>query len=216
MFGAISFLQEQDWLSAEIIPRPIRECLTSNILLILRASDFQHYKSWGYNEEVTKLHLKHVPIYLEVLLLFTFVWCSLQRCLKIFNHYSFSSGCAVFCLVTQSCLTLWDPMNCSPPGSSLHGILQAKYWSGLPFPSPEDLPNPGIESRSPSFQVDSLPSEPTRKPKNIRVGCLFLLQGIFLTLESNLDLLHCRQILYQLRYQGNPSFLIRKCFYHQY
>jgi len=134
----------------------------------------------------------------------------------IFNHYSFSSGCAVFCLVTQSCLTLWDPMNCSPPGSSLHGILQAKYWSGLPFPSPEDLPNPGIESRSPSFQVDSLPSEPTRKPKNIRVGCLFLLQGIFLTLESNLDLLHCRQILYQLRYQGNPSFLIRKCFYHQY
>ena len=45
----------------------------------------------------------------------------------------------------QSCLTLWDPMYCSPPGSSVHGIPKQEYWRGLPFPSPEDLPNPGIE-----------------------------------------------------------------------
>ena len=44
--------------------------------------------------------------------------------------------------VTQSCLTLrdpmdlCDPMDCSPPGSSIHGIFQAKYWSGVPVPSP--------------------------------------------------------------------------------
>ena len=38
--------------------------------------------------------------------------------------------------VTQSCLTLCDPMACTPPGSSVYGILQAKYWSGLPFRSP--------------------------------------------------------------------------------
>ena len=43
----------------------------------------------------------------------------------------------------SSCLTLCDPMDCSPPGSSVHGILQPEYWSGLPFPSPGDLPNPG-------------------------------------------------------------------------
>ena len=46
---------------------------------------------------------------------------------------------------TQSHPTLLDPMDCNPPGSSVHGILQARYWSGLPFPSPGDLPNLGIK-----------------------------------------------------------------------
>ena len=45
----------------------------------------------------------------------------------------------------QSCLTLCNPMYCSPPGSSVHGLLQARYWSGLPFPPSGDLLNPGIE-----------------------------------------------------------------------
>ena len=40
------------------------------------------------------------------------------------------------------------------------------YWSGLPFPSPRDLPNPGIEPRSPTLQADTLPSEPPGKPIN--------------------------------------------------
>ena len=39
-----------------------------------------------------------------------------------------------------------------------------EYWSGYPFPSPGDLPNPGIEPRSPALQVDSLPAEPPGKP----------------------------------------------------
>ena len=38
--------------------------------------------------------------------------------------------------VAQSCLTLFDPMNCSPPGSSIHGIFKQEYWSGVPLPSP--------------------------------------------------------------------------------
>ena len=60
----------------------------------------------------------------------------------------------------QSCPTLGDPMDCSPPGSSVHGILQARILDWLPFPSPGNLSNPGIESRSPALQADSLPSEP--------------------------------------------------------
>ena len=48
-------------------------------------------------------------------------------------------------LVTQSCPTLCDPMNCSPPGSSVHGILKQEYWSGLLFLPPGHLPNPGIK-----------------------------------------------------------------------
>ena len=64
----------------------------------------------------------------------------------------------------QSCLTLCDPMDCSLPGSSVHGILQASIleWVAIPF-----------------------------------------LQGIFLTQGSNLDLLHCRQILYHLSHKGS-------------
>ena len=60
------------------------------------------------------------------------------------------------------------------------------------FSSPGDLPNPGIELRSPVLQVDSLPAEPQGKPKNSRVGTLSLFQRIFPTQESNQDLLHCR------------------------
>ena len=78
-----------------------------------------------------------------------------------------------------------------------------EYWSGWPFPSPGDLPNPGIESRSPALQVDSLPAEPQGKPKNTGVGSLSLLWWIFLTQESNWGLLHFRRILYQLSYKGS-------------
>ena len=55
--------------------------------------------------------------------------------------------------------TLCDPMDYSLPGSSVHGILQGRILSGLPFPSPGDLLNPGIEPRSPTLQADSLPTE---------------------------------------------------------
>ena len=44
------------------------------------------------------------------------------------------------------------------------GFPRQEYWSGLPFSSPGDFPDPGIELRSPSLQADSLPSEPTGKP----------------------------------------------------
>ena len=50
-----------------------------------------------------------------------------------------------------------------------------EYWGGEPFPSPGDLPNPGIEPRSPSLYVNSLPAEPQGKPKNTGVGSLSLL-----------------------------------------
>ena len=45
-------------------------------------------------------------------------------------------------------LTRCNSMDCSPPGSSVCGVFQAKYWSWLPFPTPEDLSDPRIESRS--------------------------------------------------------------------
>ena len=75
-------------------------------------------------------------------------------------------------------------------------LSRQEYWSGLPCPPPEDLPNPGIKPRLPALQADSLLSEPPGKPKNTWKASLFLLQAIFLIQESNPGLLHCRQILY--------------------
>ena len=90
--------------------------------------------------------------------------------------------------VTQSCLTLCHPMD-----YTVHGILQARILEWVAFFSAGDLPNPGIEPRSPSLQADSLPAEPPGKPKNTGVGSLSLLQEIFPTQGLNWAL-HCRWI----------------------
>ena len=66
--------------------------------------------------------------------------------------------------VAQSCPILCNPMDCSLPGSSVPGIFQARVLEWVTFPSPGDLPNPGIEPRSPALQADALTSEPPGKP----------------------------------------------------
>ena len=86
------------------------------------------------------------------------------------------------------------------------GFSRQEYWSGLPCHPPGGLPNLGIEPRSPILQADCLPSEPPGKHKNTEAGGLSLLQGIFPTQELNQGLLHCRQILYQLIYEGRGIF----------
>ena len=111
---------------------------------------------------------------------------------------------------------LWNPQrseteSCSVTSDSLtcHGLYS--LWN---FPGQNTgvgsqsllqgyLPKPGIKPRFPTLQADSLPAEPPGKPTNLGVGSLSLLQGIFPTQESNQGLLHCRQILYQLSYQGS-------------
>ena len=80
------------------------------------------------------------------------------------------------------------------------------YWSGWQCPPPGELPNPGIKSRSPTLQANSLPSEPAGKPKNNGMDSLSLLQGNFPIQGSNPGLPHCRQLLYQLNYQGSPQY----------
>ena len=91
---------------------------------------------------------------------------------------------------------------------TVHGILQIRIleWVAILFLG--DLPNLGIEPRSPALQGDSLPAKPQEKLKNTGVGNLSQLQWIFPTQESNGDLLHCRWILYQLSYQGSPSMTV--------
>ena len=79
-------------------------------------------------------------------------------------------------LVSQSCLTLCNPMDCSLPGSSVHGILQARILEWVAIPCPGDLPNLGMEPGIPALQtnfhhlnhqgnpITSLIKEPLRVP----------------------------------------------------
>ena len=78
--------------------------------------------------------------------------------------------------VAQLCPTLRPPWTYSP---------RPEHWSGQTFPSPGNLPNPGIKPRTLTLQADSLPAEPQGKPKNTGVGSLSLLQQIFQTQESH-------------------------------
>ena len=74
----------------------------------------------------------------------------------IFNVHTYVKVAAMF--------ESLQPMDCSPQATLSMGFSRQEYWSGLPFPSPGDLPEPGIEPRSPTLQADSLPSEPPGIP----------------------------------------------------
>ena len=62
-------------------------------------------------------------------------------------------------LVAKLCPTLGIPWTVACQAPLSMGFFQQEYWSGLPFPSPGDLPDPGIEPRSPTLQADDLPTE---------------------------------------------------------
>ena len=105
--------------------------------------------SWQYQRQCClspcSLDLKSLPIRMPL---------HITKCSGVWDSVS------VCVLVAQSCLTLCDPMDYRPPGFSVHGILQTRIQKWVAFPSPEDLPYPGIEPRSPALQADSSLSEP--------------------------------------------------------
>ena len=113
-------------------------------------------------------------------------------------------------------------MNCSLPGSSVHGSLQARILEWVATPSsggssqPRDqTPDSCVFCLTGRFFAAEPPGKPTRLPrpwdspgKNTGVGCHFLLRGIFPTQGSNSHLLLGRQILYCLSHQGNPKCVV--------
>ena len=113
---------------------------------------------------------------------------SMHCCFYGEYHYTYFSYINYMCLVTQSCLTFCNPKDCSPPGSSVHGTLQARIleWVGIPFLGWEDeifltSPNHRIQPRSLALQADSLPSEPLGKPHTLYMYCYI---NICYTLEN--------------------------------
>ena len=107
-------------------------------------------------------------------------------------------------LVTQLWLTLWDPIDYSPRGSYVHGILQAKwlenYQITITFSRRSFWPRDRIWVSCIAHAFFT--SWATKKAQEYRVGSLSLLQGIFQTQELTQGLLYRRQILYQLSQQG--------------
>ena len=104
-------------------------------LLLIFDNKSLDFLACSYNVYNTKTKLRFLKSIRKRCVLFTqgeFLW---------------SNNVFVCVLVTQSCLTLGNPMDCSPPGSSVHGILQG-YWNGLPCPPPGDLPDPAIKPES--------------------------------------------------------------------
>ena len=92
---------------------------------------------------------------ITVIRVFVPITCDAFVALKIYStlvNWFFSP---VVVLVVQSCPALCNPMDCSPPGSSVHEFSRQEYWSGLPFPSPRDLPDTGTKARSSAQQADS-------------------------------------------------------------
>ena len=86
----------------------------------------------------------------------------LKPSLKDFENYLGGGGG----LVTNLCLTLVTPWTVACQDSPSMRFSRQEYWSGFPFPSPGDLPNPEIKSGSPALKADSLPAELRVKSKN--------------------------------------------------
>ena len=74
--------------------------------------------------------------------------------------YTVPYGKQICCTAAQGYPMLCDPVDCSPPGSSVQGIFQARVLGWVAIPFSREIPNPGIKPRSPKLQADSLPSEP--------------------------------------------------------
>ena len=82
--------------------------------------------------------------------------------------------------------TPWTVAYQAPPSM---GFSRQEYWSGLPFPSPGDLPDPGIKPGSPSFQADALTSEPPGKPQGPAISHIPRLPGVAQGLQVSEDTL---------------------------
>ena len=136
-------------------------------------------------------------------------WHSLKIVLPLRVTIAHSKYCTVLSssIVSDS---LW-PMNCSPPGSSVHGdSLGKNTWVGCHALLQGIFPIQGSNlGLPPALQAESLPFESPGKPKHTGMGSLSLLQGIFPTQELNQGLPHCRPILYQLSYQESPVNTIK-------
>ena len=113
------------------------------------------------------------------------------------------------CLVTQSCLTLCDPVDCNPPGFSVHGDSPGKNTVvGCHILLQGILPTQGLNPGLPHCRQILYCLSHKGSPRIQEWVAYPFSKVIFQTQELNWGLLHCRQILYQLSYQGSPVLVL--------
>ena len=116
-------------------------------------------------------------------------WNTGQSCFVLFCRIALPRYCIFYklknVLVAQSCPTLCYPWTVAHQDTPSMGFSAQEYWNGLPFPSPGDLPNPGIEPGSRALQADSLPSEPPRKQSMATLHEIILSESLLPTAVSH-------------------------------
>ena len=122
--------------------------------------------------------------------------CYIPHCSKYQKHFDVK--------VIQPCTTLCSPMDCSLPGSSLRGILQASIPEWLALSSSKGSSQPRDRTQVFCIAGGFFTIWATREAQEYWSGQPIPSPEIFVTQEMNQGLLHCRQILYQLSYQGSP------------
>ena len=98
------------------------------------------------------------------------MYCWTDNGLLIPFSHSCVCVCVCVCMWAQLCLTFFNPVDYSPPGSSVHAISWARIWSGLSFPSPGDLPDPGIKPLFPAPVGGFFTTEPPGNPHFVIVN----------------------------------------------
>ena len=131
---------------------------TSHALCFLSViTETKRYKS--YWQIISTQNFTTPVIILSVYSVIFNFYKTLQICCYYFSDFTEEETDA------QSCPILCNPVDCNLPGSSVRGILQARILEWVAFPSPGDLPKPGIKPGCPTVQADSLLSEPPESPK---------------------------------------------------
>ena len=145
-----------------------------------------------------QLHCKHmcVCVYIYIYLciyMFMYTHIHLHICVYIHTYiYIYERKKESESEVAQSCPTLCDTMDCIAHQALLPmGFSRQEYWSGLPFSSPGDLPDSGIELRSAPLQADALTSEPPGKPIFIH---MFYMASLVAQLVRNLPAMQETQV----------------------
>ena len=111
------------------------------------------------------------------------------------------------CLATRSCTAVYGPMDCSLPGLFMRYPRQ-EYWSVLPFPSPRDLPDLGIESMSSALAGRFLTTEPSQKPCSYIYVCVYTYIYIYVCAVLCIVAQSCPTICYSYMNCNLPGFSV--------
>ena len=129
---------------------PYLKWITNKNLLHSTGNSAQYYvAAWMGGEfggEWTHVYVWLSPFTIHPIVTLLILYISIQhkKVKKKTNLFQVHPVCMCAQLIQWS-PTLCDPMDCSPSGSTVHRISRQEYWSGLPFPTPGDLPNPGVK-----------------------------------------------------------------------